>query len=331
MADGATEAIADRSLYTTNGYTAPECFQGNDGTLRLTRAADIYSVGYLLLRMLTGKAMDPRALQLVVNGKFLYGRQAKRIGCPSSVLGALNKILKKALEPGPAARYQSAEEMLEEIHRIERALAPKNSAIAAVDYAVFISYCHEEKSMEAAEQIQRMIEGYKIPKSLRPDKGEKGQKRLGKVFRDREELSSSGDMEAHIKEALDHSTFLIVLLCPDTPGSVWVSREVELFLKSHSRDQVLTVVVEGDPKETLPELLRKDEKEGQDGMRLQPVEGLAADIRGADKKERRKKLKTEIYRLLAPMLGCGYDDLRQRQREYQLKKTIRTMTAALLF
>ena len=90
-------------------------------------------------------------------------------------------------------------------------------------------------------------------------------------------------------------------------------------------------MVEGDPKETLPELLRKDEKEGQDGMRLQPVEGLAADIRGADKKERRKKLKTEIYRLLAPMLGCGYDDLRQRQREYQLKKTIRTMTAALLF
>lgn len=330
LADGATEAIADRSLYTTNGYTAPECLRRNDGTLRLTRAADIYSVGYLLLRMLTGKAMDPKALQLVVNGRYIYGRQAKRIGCPLSSLEALNKILKKALDPDPAARYQTAEEMLTEVSRTERALAPKNSAIASVDYAAFISYCHEEKSMEAAEQIQRMIESYKIPRSLRPGEGEKGAKRLGKVFRDREELSSSGDMEAHIKEALDHSAFLIVLLCPDTPASVWVSREVELFLKTHSREQVLTVVVEGDPRETLPELLRKDEKEGQGGLKLQPVEGLAADIRGADKRERRKKLKTEIYRLLAPMLGCGYDDLRQRQREYQLKKVVRTMTAAIV-
>lgn len=327
LEDGATAMITDRKLYSTSGYSAPECSTGNDGTLRLTRAADLYSVGYLMLRMLTGKAMDTRALQLVVNGKYLYSRQAKKIGCPSGSIEAVNRILQKALEENPADRYQSAEEMLEEIRRLERALAPAKSVIASVDYEAFISYCHEEKSIQAAEQIQKMIERYRIPKQIRKLSGKE---QLKKVFRDREELSSSSDMEVHLKEALDHSDYLIVLLSPGVPESLWVKREIELFLQIHDRDHVLTVLVDGELQEVYPEILRKREKYADGQMKLLPVEGLAADIRWTEPKELKRKLKTEIYRLLSPMLGCSYDDLRQRQREHRFKTRLRFMTAAVI-
>ena len=257
LEDGATAVISDKKLYSTSGYSAPECVTGNDGTLRLTRAADIYSVGYLMLRMLVGKTMDTKALQLVVNGKYLYPRQAKKIGCPSASVDAINKVLSKALQEQPENRYQTAEEMLEELGRLERALAPKKSAIASVDYEAFISYCHEEKSIQAAEQIQKMIERYKIPKSVQKLSGKA---KMGKVFRDREELASSSDMEVHLKEALDHSEYLIVLLSPKVPESPWVNREIELFLQTHDRDHILTILVDGELNESFPESLRKSEK-----------------------------------------------------------------------
>lgn len=326
--DGATAPIADRNLYTASGYAAPECIRKNDGTLRLTRASDLYSAGYLMLRLFTGKTWDSRALELVVNGRYFYDRQAKKIGCPSGRVESVNKILEKALQREPEDRYQSAEEMLKDTLRLEQALSPKKSAIAAADYAAFISYCHEEAAVHAAEQIQKEIERYRIPKGLRPADG---RKRLGRVFRDREELSSSNDMEVHLKEALAHSEFLILVLSPGVPSSPWVAREIELFLKNHGREHILTIVAEGEPAEVFPPQLRQEEKYDGRSMKLQMVESLAADIRGDTEKERKKKLKTEIYRLLAPMLGCSYDDLRQRQKEYRMRRLIRSMTAAVIF
>lgn len=325
LADGFTDIISDKKLFTTNGYCAPECSYNNDGTLRLSKAADLYSVGYLMLRMLNGKTVDTKALQLVINGKYIYARQAKKIGCPSGSLDAVNRILEKALKADPKERYQTAEDMLEDLKRVERALEPEKSAIASVDYEAFISYCHEEKSSWAAEQIQKRIERFKIPRVVQKMSGKK---RMGKVFRDREELSSSSDMEVHLKEALDHSAFLIVLLSPKVPQSPWVAREMELFLQKHDREHILTILVDGTLEEAFPETLRKNEKFDGHQMKMQSVESLAADIRGIDKKESKKKLKTEIYRLLAPMLGCSYDDLRQRQKEYRMQRTIKMASAS---
>ena len=331
MQDGASEVIRDKSIFSTKGYVAPECLLLNDGTLRLTRAADIYSVGYLMLRMLTGKKLDERALRLVVNGKYVFPRQAKKIGCPSESLDAVNKILSKSLKQDPAERYQNAGEMLLDTKRLEEALSPRRSAIASVDYDAFISYCHEESSILAAEQIQIMLERYKIPKSIR---NLSGKKRMGKVFYDRGELASSSDVEHHLKEALAHSEYLIVLLGPGVPDSPWVSREIELFLETHGKDKILTVLVEGEIENVFPEILRSTEKfaaseRGGFSSSVAPVEGLAADIRARSGKECKKKLKTEIYRLLAPMLGCSFDDLRQRQKEYRSRHIVRIMSAAV--
>ena len=59
-----------------------------------------------------------------------------------------------------------------------------------------------------------------------------------------------------------------------------------------------------------------------------PVEPLAADVRGATPSERNKKFKTELLRLAAPVLGCTYDDLRQRHRERILKRNLMIAGAA---
>lgn len=332
-ADGATEVIEDRSLFSTEGYTAPECMSGNDGTLRLTRAADIYSVGYLLLRMLSGRRIDSRALQLVMNGKYIYRKQAQKIGCTQACEDMLNKILAKALAGQPEERYQSAGEMLEDTKRLERALAPVKNSIAAVDYEAFISYCHEEKSIQAAKQLQTFLEHYKIPKVIQKSSGKR---KLKKVFRDQEELSSSSDMSRQLREALEHSEYLIVLLSPKVPDSPWVTGEIETFLETHTRDRILTVLVEGEPEQVFPECLKAGEKavqmpDGTAPVKKKPIESLAADIRGATKREQKNKLKTEGYRLLAPLLGCSYDDLRQRQKEYRMKKMLRFTGAAAVF
>lgn len=326
LPDGKTAAITDKKLYTAFGYCAPECMKNNDGTLKLTKAADIYPVGYLMLRMLLGKPMDTKALRLVVNGKYLYPRQAKKIGCPATSVEIINKILSKALQEDPQERYQTAEEMLKDLRRLERALMPPKSRLASVDYEAFISYCHDEISIWAAEKIQKMIERYKIPRSVQKLSGKT---KMGKVFRDREELASSSDMEVHLKEALEHSEYLIVLLSPNVPVSVWVNREIELFLQTHDRDHILMILVEGDLTESFPEYLRKGEKFEQGQMRMTSVESLAADIRGKNKKQRKNRLHTEIFRLLAPILGCGYDDLRQRQKEYRMRRILQVSSTAV--
>ena len=73
-----------------------------------------------------------------------------------------------------------------------------------------------------------------------------------------------------------------------------VQREVETFLKSHSKEQVLTVLLEGEPEKVFPEVLCYEERkvESEDGteqtvkVRIEP---MAADIRGKDKSEIKKE------------------------------------------
>ncbi|MBQ8165508.1 MAG: hypothetical protein IJZ96_00575, partial [Lachnospiraceae bacterium] len=79
------------------------------------------------------------------------------------------------------------------------------------------------------------------------------------------------------------------------------------------------------------EILYREEKmlhpDGTETTRLVPAEPLAADVRGKSKKEILKAMDVELLRLLAPMLGVDFDDLRQRHRERKFRRII-TATAA---
>lgn len=142
-------------------------------------------------------------------------------------------------------------------------------------------------------------------------------------------MPTSSNLADNITVALESSEFFIVICSPRTSQSQWVLKEIETFKKLHGQDKILALLIEGEPEESFPEQLRfiKEENVLEDGTIVEntiEVEPLAADIRADNKREMFKKLKTEVLRLLAPMLNCSYDDLKQRHRE----RFIRTVLTA---
>ena len=182
------------------------------------------------------------------------------------------------------------------------------------DYIAFISYRHCPLDIRIAETLHRMIERYRVPRELRRD----GEKSLGTVFRDRDELPLSNNLTQDIYDALDHSQFLIVVCTPDTPKSQWVEREIEYFISKHGRDRVLTVLAAGTPEESIPRRITHDYAE--DGSVIAEYEPLCAYLVDPSEKNILKNLKKEFLRLIAAMLNCPYDALRQRQKRYRMQQ-----------
>ncbi len=180
-------------------------------------------------------------------------------------------------------------------------------------YNAFISYRHGELDGLVAEKLHRMLETYKIPTKLAQ---KTGKKRIERVFRDRDELPTSSDLSGSIDEALQNSEYLILICSKRTCQSMWVMREVERFSELHGEDKIVALLIDGEPDESFPPKIRWREINGE---RVE-VEPLAADIRASDWAKSIKLLKSEKLRLLAPILGCAYDDLKQRHRERRIKR-----------
>lgn len=196
------------------------------------------------------------------------------------------------------------------------------------NYDAFISYKHEELDSYAANELHKMLEHFKIPRRIQKTSGKK---KINRIFRDREELALSSDLNENIQYALTHSEYLIVICSPETRNSKWVQKEIELFKSCHSHRQILAVLVKGEPEEAFPEsILFRTETywdHGKEVTQKIPVEPLAADIRGDSKREIRKKMQQEILRLAAPILSCTYDELRQRRKEYEKRTTMAALSA----
>ena len=181
-------------------------------------------------------------------------------------------------------------------------------------YTAFISYRHARLDSAAAEMIHKRIERYRVPKKLRAA----GDNRFGYVFRDREELPVSSDLSADIRAALDASDHLIVICTPETKKSPWVEREIAYFLQHHDRCRVFAVLAAGEPNEVFPQILTE-----VDGI-PNAVEPLALDIRADSENGMRRRLRHEIFRLYAALIGCPYDALVLRHQ----KRKFRRVTAA---
>lgn len=187
----------------------------------------------------------------------------------------------------------------------------------APSYIAFISYRHLPLDMEAAKRIQKKIENYTIPKELRE---EFGGKKFGHVFRDEDELPSTASLSDSIYTALDNSQFLIVICTPDLPQSKWCEAEIRYFLKTHDRDHILAVLVDGDPEESFsPYMLHAFDGEGNP---IADYEPLAANINGPGHTINRKAFGKEITRLFAAFLGCPFDSLWQRERRARVNRIL---------
>ena len=119
-------------------------------------------------------------------------------------------------------------------------------------YKAFISYRHAGPDTKVAVEIQNRIERYIIPRSIRKDLGIRS---IGRVFRDKDELPSTSDLNDNIKNAIRNSEYLICICSPRYIESVWGRKEIEFFLESHDKRHVLTVLAEGEPDEAVPDIL----------------------------------------------------------------------------
>lgn len=199
-------------------------------------------------------------------------------------------------------------------------------AMTKYNYDAFISYRHTEPDKYAAELLHKQLEAFRLPGNVaRKRKGER--RRISRVFRDKDELPLTNNLEDPIMQALQASEYLIVICSPRLRESLWCRKEIETFISMHGREKVLAVLIEGEPGDSFPEeLLYREETVTDEGgishVEKIPMEPLAADIRGKDKRAMKKALRTELLRLLAPMFNLNYDDLRQRHRERRLKRIL---------
>lgn len=201
-----------------------------------------------------------------------------------------------------------------------------------VKYDAFISYRHCELDKFVAENLHKQLEAFKVPKSIIQSGKTNGKNKIERVFRDRDELPLASNLADPITQALQSSDYLIVICSPRLPESKWCLKEIETFIEMHGRDHILAVLIEGEPIDSFPEILRFDERviteaDGSTHIEKVEVEPLAADVRGKDKKEVLKQIKNELLRLVAPILDCNYDDLKMRHKEARQKKILRISLA----
>lgn len=198
-------------------------------------------------------------------------------------------------------------------------------------YDAFISYRHLPKDEAIAKRLQVLLENYRPPRGL----GVK--QRINRVFLDRSELPTSQDLGQSLEDALLSSDYLIVILSEQTKESKWCMEEIRNFKKAHGgkTNRILPVLVSGEPGESLPEELCFEQviekaPDGSDILVQKEIEPLCCDVRGDNDAERLKKLKTEFLRIVAPMLGCGYDDLFQRHKRRQRRRLIISLSSVMM-
>ena len=233
----------------------------------------------------------------------------------------------------------------------------ENTTKKKYKYDAFISYRHIEPDLTIAKILHEMIEKFNIPKHLRKASNEENSiedKHVFRVFRDREELSTK-DLSTMIEEAIANSKNLIVICSKRTSLSPWCRKEVQLFKKIHGVNNIIPVLIEGEPDEAFIDELKNLKATFINSENVEEeknIELLAADIRPDDVKSpafkgyeileyskdpklnelTKKSLdilkKSEIYRIVASMLNVNYGDLKLRHQERYLKRIIYTSVAA---
>lgn len=191
-------------------------------------------------------------------------------------------------------------------------------------FRAFLSHSHADAAW--ARWLLRRLETYRVPSNLVGTQGAHGviERRLGSFFLDRDELPSAGDLGATIRDALSASEALVVVCSPAAARSRWVDAEVAGFLAGGRADRVLCFVVDGvpgsdDPGQSCfpPALLRPD---AHGNVR----EPLAADARReGDGRER------AFLKLVAGLLGVGFDALAQREAHRRTRRMAIVSAASL--
>lgn len=201
---------------------------------------------------------------------------------------------------------------------------------ASYRHHVFVSYGRVEPDTHWAVWAQNALEGYRTPRRLR---AEGIPLRVGSVFRDETDLAATNDLPKAIRNELEHSQFLLVICSPRARNRKWINDEIAYFQGLGREERVLTLLIDGEPEESFPIALRPLHeqlvKRRASGVfdELQP---LAADVRPREGESERSRRRTARLRLLAPLIGCRFDDLRRRENERVVRRWFLAASAAIV-
>lgn len=200
-------------------------------------------------------------------------------------------------------------------------------------YRAFLSYSHADKSW--ADWLHKALETYRVPSRLVGTQTANGviPRRLQPIFRDREELASATDLGHKVNEALARSENLIVICSPASAASHWVNEEVSAYRHMGRGERIFCLIVDGEPtasdwpgheaEECFCPALRRVSGDAGEPTRKR-TEPVAADARPGKDGKANAKLK-----LIAGMLGVGFDTLMQREA-HRRRRRLLVVTAASL-
>lgn len=191
-------------------------------------------------------------------------------------------------------------------------------------YHAFI--CYSRADTRWAVAIQKHLERFRIPKSLRSKPN--AIQSLCPIFRDQTELTS-GDLGQVIDEALASSSALIVICSPAATKSRWVNQEIRRFKQIHGSKRIYPLIVSGEPQaadpnnECFPESLfeRIDENGDATGDDIEPFASNIQELGG----------KVDAFlRITAAILDVGFDQLKQREQKRRQVQYATVSAGALL-
>lgn len=133
------------------------------------------------------------------------------------------------------------------------------------------------------------------------------------MFRDKDELAAASGLGDELNQKIAQSDRLIVCCSPAAAGSEWVDREVAAFIAARGADDVLAVILDGEPQAVFPPSLRGREP-------------LAADFRkSADGEE------LGFLKLVAGLLRVDLGELRDRAAAAERARVRNRTTLAGVF
>ena len=174
-------------------------------------------------------------------------------------------------------------------------------------YRAFISYSQQDKAW--GKRIHTWLETYRIPEGVAS--GETTNRRLGRFFRDEEDMAAASDIGVIVRRAIENAESLIVICSPRSAQSKWVNAEIHHYRRTGRARKVFAVIIDGVPNsgdpetECFPPALRAaGDPDDPDAL---PIEPLGLDVR-KDGPER------ACARLAAGLMDVDFDDLWQRDR-----------------
>ena len=203
-------------------------------------------------------------------------------------------------------------------------LAPTDPT--APRFHAFLSYSHVDSRITA--WLHRSLEAYTVPATLVGKPGAYGPipKRLTPIFRDEEELPGSNELGPKLEQALRDSAALVVICSPASAKSRWVDREIRLFKTVNPDRPVLAIIADGAPgsaKECFPAALKLARTPEGEFVVDESIEPLAPNL------ETQSRTAVKL-KLIAGLLGVGYDELFHREERRARKRMAALGTLAVV-